>query len=262
VAEWIASRVTKTPRGYEILRAMGIAERKEPSDNVAYVNMTAVVTLRDAIRCARALGYQAPTEWATIANQLVLPVDTPSGVILDHDRYDPSEEKGATPAALAGLFPFGYSADAAVERATIEFYLGLAEQYVGSPMLSSLYGVWATRIGDRSRAADLLDEGYAKFVDERFMNTHEYRDDKFPEQPVAGPFFANLSGFLLGCMFGYPGIELREGAASTWCTRPVVMPRGWDAVEIERIWVHGRPAHLSAKHGEPNAHIEPTADNG
>jgi len=36
VAEWLCSRVDPTRRGYEILRGMGIAERKEPSDNDAF----------------------------------------------------------------------------------------------------------------------------------------------------------------------------------------------------------------------------------
>ncbi len=111
VAEWITSRVTKTARGYEITRAMGIAERREPSDNVAYVNMTATVALRDAIACAHALGYRAPIQWKTIADNMVIPVDRATHVILDHDGWDPSEEKGATPAALAGIFPFGLSVD-------------------------------------------------------------------------------------------------------------------------------------------------------
>jgi trehalose/maltose hydrolase-like predicted phosphorylase len=256
VAQWITSRVTKSNRGYEIRRAMGIAERTKPSDNVAFVNMTATVALREAVTFARQLGYQPPAEWTDVANSIVIPSDPRQDVILDHDCYNPDEEKGATPAVLAGLFPLGYQVDPTVERATIQYYLNLADQYIGSPMLSALYGVWATRVGDRARAADLLEEGYAKFSDPRFMNVHEYRPDKFPEQPIAGPFCANLSGFLLGCIYGYPGLHLNDGPPDTWCARPVVMPKGFDGIEIDRIWVRGRPAHLSATHGADRAHID------
>jgi len=35
VAEWLESRVSRTRRGYEIRRSMGIAEREQPSDNTA-----------------------------------------------------------------------------------------------------------------------------------------------------------------------------------------------------------------------------------
>ena len=99
----------------------------------------------------------------------------------------------------------------------------------------------------------MFEEGYAKFVSERFLNTHEYRDDRFPEQPPAGPFFANLGGFLLGLLYGLPGLRVGSGAPTSWCERPVVMPETWDGVEVERIWVRGRPAHLLARHGDPRA---------
>ncbi len=35
--------------------------------------------------------------------------------------------------------------------------------------------------------------------------------------------------------------------------RRVVLPEGWDAIEVERVWVHGRPAHLCAEHGAGRA---------
>jgi len=256
ISEWIASRVTKSPRGYEIRRAMGIAEREEPSDNVAFVNMAATVALRDTLRCGRQLGYAPTGPWQEIADNLVVPIDKRRRVILDHDDFTPKEEKGATPAALAGLFPYGYEVDPEVERATIEYYLDIADDYIGSPMLSSLYGVWATRIGDRERAADLLEEGYAKFVNDRFMNTHEYRHDKFPDQPIAGPFFANLSGFLLGCMYGFPALSLDDGDPTAWGKREVVLPTGWEGIAIDRIWARRRPARLEASHGDGRATIE------
>jgi len=42
----------------------------------------------------------------------------------------------------------------------------------------------------------------------------------------------------------------------------VVLPEGWEAIEVERIWVRGRPARLVARHGDDRARIElaPVAD--
>ena len=49
VANWIASRVVKTRRGYEIRETLGFAEdRPAPVHNDAYVNMAAAVVLREA----------------------------------------------------------------------------------------------------------------------------------------------------------------------------------------------------------------------
>jgi trehalose/maltose hydrolase-like predicted phosphorylase len=254
-AEWITSRGVRTDRGWEIKRAMGIAEREEPADNAAFVNMSAVVTLREAIRCAERFGYSVPDQWRSMADGLVIPMNR-SGVIVDHDGYTRREEKASTPAALAGLFPLGYPANEEVEQATLRFYLGMADDYAGSPMLSALLGAWAAMLPDRALASRLFEEGYGKFACDRFNNVHEYREDRFPDEPVSGPFLANIGGFLLSCMYGLTGIRIGPGAPDTWCQRPVAMPDLWEAVEIERVWVRGCAASVRAKHGDRQASIE------
>jgi hypothetical protein len=150
-----------------------------------------------------------------------------------------------------GIWPFGYRLAADEEKATLDFYLGQADAYLGSPMLSALYGAWAARAGDRALALKLLDEGYAKFDGGRFGQILEYRADRFPEQPRAGPFFANMGGFLSGLLLGMPRLEPGEGAPETWAKASVVLPAGWEAIEIDQLWVHGRPMRLIARQGEP-----------
>ena len=118
-------------------------------------------------------------------------------------------------------------------------------------MLSALYGAWAARTGDRELALKLLDEGYGQFCVGRFLQTLEYRADRFPEQPQAGPFFANIGGFLISLLFGFTGIEPDSGDPASWCKRPVVLPAGWSSIEIERVWVHGQAMKLVARHGQP-----------
>jgi hypothetical protein len=234
---------------------MGIAEREEPADNAAFVNMAAAVTLREAIDCAERLGYAVPGPWRSMADGIVLPVNR-ANVILDHDGYTRREEKASTPAALAGLFPLGYPAPKAVARATLRFYLEMADDYAGSPMLSALLGAWAAMTSDRALSSRMFEEGYAKFSSDRFNVVHEYRPDKFPEQPVSGPFLANLGGFLMACMYGLTGLRVGSGDPMTWSERPVVMPSLWDGVEIERVLIRGRPASLHATHGDDRATIE------
>jgi hypothetical protein len=80
--------------------------------------------------------------------------------------------------------------------------------------------------------------------------TLEYRPDVFPDQPRAGPFFANLGGFLLSLLTGFPGIKPGPGEPKDWKKRPVVLQDGWGAIEIERIWLHGRPYKLVAREGD------------
>ena len=66
---------------------------------------------------------------------------------------------GATPESLGGLFPFNHPVSPEVEKATIEFYLGGIEKYLGYPMFNAPLGVFAARLGDRDRALHLLEKG-------------------------------------------------------------------------------------------------------
>jgi len=207
VAEWIASRVTRTGRGYEIRRG------------------------------------------------LVLPMD--GDVILDHDGYTPDIEKGATPAALCGLFPLGYEVSPDVYEATVRYWLAMADDYIGAPMLPGLYGAWAATIGERKASLDLFEEGYARYVSPRFMTTHEYRPDRFPDQPVAGPFMANIGAFLTACLYGLTGLRIDDPDPTRWPSRPVIMPEGWDGIEVERVHTATGPARLVAHHGDHAARLEP-----
>jgi trehalose/maltose hydrolase-like predicted phosphorylase len=248
VADWIASRAHRGPEGYEIRASMGIAEREEPVDNAAFTNMAAVVVLEDATRIGQRLSYAVDPLWEEIARRMIVP--RRDKVVVSHDGYRKTEEKGATPDPLMGIWPFGYRLDAEAEKATLDFYLDQADAYLGSPMLSALYGAWATRSGDRALALRLLDEGYAKFEAGRFGQILEYHPDRFPEQPRAGPFFANMGGFLGGLLLGMPRLEPGEGEPETWSRAQVVLPAGWEAIEIDRVWVRGRPMRLEARHGE------------
>jgi hypothetical protein len=255
VADWIKSRVTKSARGYEIRASMGIAEREQPADNAIFTNMSALLVLEATITAAERLGLAIDPDWSRIAAGLVIPVR--GKVVISHDDYRQNEEKGATPDPLMGVFPLGFRFDAETEQATLAFYLATARAYIGSPMLSALYGVWAARTGDRRLSAELLDAGYGGFCTERFMQTLEYRQDVFPEQPRAGPFFANMGGFLMGLMLGFPRLEPSPGEPQTWAQGPVVLPAGWRAIEIDRVWIRGRAWRLSAVQGAERAQLEP-----
>jgi trehalose/maltose hydrolase-like predicted phosphorylase len=248
VADWLVSRTHQSRRGYEIRRSMGIAERKCESDNEAFTMLSAKAVLEAALRTAQDIGQSPGADWAEISAKLVLPIR--NGVLVSHDDFRVNEEKGATPSPLMALFPLEAGLGADVERKTLDFYLKLAPNYIGSPMLSAFYGVWAARRGDRALCLKLLRDGYASFASGRFLQTLEYRPDKFPEQPKAGPFFANMGAFLLDLLIGFPGLNITPGEPSAWPQHDVVLPQGWKAIEVERLWVHGRPARLFAQHGK------------
>lgn len=253
VADWLSQRVTATERGYEVLESMGIAEREQAVDNPAYMNLVSAQVLRDAVSTAAALGLAAPFHWSDIANRLVLPMR--DGGLVSHDGYRVNETKGATPDPLMGVFPLPDRMTARVRQETLERYLARADEYLGSPMLSALYPTWAARTGDRRLGARMLEEGYGKFLHGRFTQTLEYRPDRFPEQPKAGPFQANIGALLSSLLIGLPGLEPSSRAPDEWARHKVQLPTGWSAIEVERIWIRGEPVRLRARHGADQAEL-------
>ena len=82
------------------------------------------------------------------------------------------------------------------------------------------------------------------------METNEFSLKRFPDKPRVGPFMANLGGFLMSCLYGLTGLQLSAAEPAEWFTRPVVLPEGWDAIQVDRVFVRGRRARLLARHGE------------
>ncbi len=256
VCQWVVGRATSTSRGYELRGVMGIAERERPTNNEAFTAMAAIVVLRHAIAVSERLGRQVPVAWRAVADRLVVPTDASARHIVSHDAWRANEEKGSTPGPLAGLFPFWHEVPPAVERRTLQRYLRLADDYVGSPMLSALYGVWACWAGERELAARLLDEGYAQMHVGRFLQQLEQRPDREPDKPRAGPFFANMGGFLSGLLFGMPAIRVGPEEPTDWPRRPVILPAGWKSIVVDRAWIRGKPARIEARHGAARAVID------
>jgi hypothetical protein len=260
VADWTISRAIRTSRGFEIRFALGPAERRRaPVDNDAYVNIGAIAALQEATALAERCGFPAPSSWAEVAEGMFLPRDGATGAILNHDRFDPDEEDAVvagTPEAAAGLFPLGYRVEPEVEAATLRGALSRIDPYLGLPMLSAPAAVYAAWLGDRRRAAELFEAGYAEFVNEPYGEVNEFSNVRFPDKPRAAPLFANLGGLLTSLLYGLPRLRLGPGPPDSWCQGPVVMPEGWEGLEVERLWVRGRPASFAARHGAARPRLE------
>jgi hypothetical protein len=248
-AEWAASRVIRTARGFEIDDVTGPAEAKAAVTNDAWTNCAAILVLRAATALSSRLGIDPPDDWMEVANSLVVPVDPRTGILSNHDGYRLDEEKGGTPEGAAAIFPLGWPAPPELEATTFRFAIEKqAPAYLGTPMMSALFGVWAARIGERDAAMDLLERGYGGFVDDPFLAA-----DEFPAhekgKPIANPMFANIGGYLLGLLFGFPGIDVGFTDPEDWLARGCRLPAGWNEIAVERVWVRGRPARLEARHG-------------
>jgi trehalose/maltose hydrolase-like predicted phosphorylase len=257
VGEFVASRVVRTGRGFELMDTVGPREHYEPVSNNAYTNMAAATLLRGTIDLAGLIGDGVPALWAEIADGLVVPLDSRRGTILNHDGARLSEPQGGVPEGAAGLFPVGYRSPEDVELATYRYAaMEQAPRYVGAPMLSSLLPVYAARAGDRALARALLEAGFGDFVNEPFLEPDEYPRSR-TDRPRASPMFANLSGYLNGLLYGFTGIRLGPREPELWAERAVVLPLGWRQIHVDRLWIRGTPWQMDAMQGAERAILVP-----
>lgn len=249
VAEWITSRVTSTGRGYEILHVTGIDEGHDNVHNDGFTNASAIVVLREAAELARRLGYGAPDVWEQIAANLYLPIDVDKNVIGSRDGAAPSLD------VLTALFPLGFSISDEIDRATMEAVV--AKSKPGGAMLSGFIGVYAARLGNRPLAREMTETGLLCFATDPFTQFTEVADRNSSIGHVGStPFLSNPAGTQLSCLYGLTGLRLGYGVPESWAKHPVVLPEGWESIEVERIWAHGRPARLRAVHGAERAEVE------
>ena len=106
-----------------------------------------------------------------------------------------------------------------------------------------------------------MEDGYGRFCVGRFMQTLEYREDVFPKQPRAGPFLQTWVDFSLASSLDSRDFSQVGRDAQGWSRRPVILPADWTAIEIERLWIGGRPYKLVARQGEERALMTPLRDD-
>lgn len=253
VAEWITSRVAKTDRGYEIRHVTGVDEFLDNVHNNSYTNAAAIVVLQEAIACARALGMTPPASWSKVADGMFLPIDPKTQVMMKNDAYEYTGGM-CVPETLLAYFPFTYQHSPDVDRATYRYHIDLAETFLGMPMASSLFGVWAVRNGERDLSRRFFEKGVIDFLVEPYHQFNESVVGSYGD-PTHALFLTNPAGFLMSLMMGLTGLQLDAGDPREWGKFPIAMPDGWDGIEIERIWARGREARLSAHHGDARAKI-------
>ena len=261
VAEFVASRASSGPaRGFEIRDTVGPREHYEPVDNNAYTNMAAAGRCRRRSACARVdrtrraarSGARSRRAWSCRGTRR-------RGAIINHDGARLDEPQGGVPEGAAGLFPVGYGRRRRSSCATYRY--AAAEQ---APRLRrradaerAAAGLRRARRRARACRANSWSEATVTFINEPFLEPDEYPRTR-TDRPRASPMFANLSGYPdRPAVWLHRDTDRGRWIRETWCSRPVTLPEGWRGIEIERVWVRGRPWRLEARGGDPAATLEP-----
>jgi trehalose/maltose hydrolase-like predicted phosphorylase len=255
VAEWIASRVIETERGYEIRHITGIDEGRDNVDNDAETNGLASVVLREAVGFAQRLGVTPPAAWSDIAERLFIPIDADRRIVRKNDRYDLGLNQ-ACPDTMMLTFPFAYPLADDVSEATVAYNLEHAHTYLGMPMNSANFAVWACRAGEREKAIEFIEAGMMSRVVQPYWQLIESTRQTFSVPQTV--FVTACGAFMTALLQGLTGLHLDSGNPLGWARHPITLPKGWEAIEVERFWAHGEPVRLSARHGAPRAQLQKT----
>jgi trehalose/maltose hydrolase-like predicted phosphorylase len=253
VAEWIASRVIETERGYEIQHITGIDEGRDNVDNDAETNGLAAVVLREAVGFAQRLGVTPPAAWSAIAERLFIPIDAERRIVRKNDRYDLGLNQ-ACPDTMMLTFPFAYPLANDVHKATVAYNLEHAHTYLGMPMNSANFAVWACRAGEREKAIEFIEAGMMSRVVQPYWQLVESTRQTFGVPKTV--FVTACGAFMTAVLQGLTGIHLDSGDPQGWAKHPITLPAGWEAIEVEQFWAHGEPMRLTARHGAKSAELK------
>jgi protein-glucosylgalactosylhydroxylysine glucosidase len=268
VAEWIAHRGAFTARGYEIRHIMGHNEREADISNDSMVNLLCRMVLGDAIAAAAAVGQTAPPEWSRIEKAIYIPEDPVHKVIepfsgdesllynASQNRYEPIQLHAHPedyPLNNTQVLVFhDPPIPPAVYRSTWTFEESLRAKRAPSPSVPASLrspgfsipplAACAAMFGKLDEAADLFRLAATEYVTGPFDIPKEYRPY------YDGAYITNNASLLLAAMYGFTGMRIAEG---DWRKHPVSLPTGWKRIEIDRIWIKGRPWHVVAERGKP-----------
>jgi len=255
VAEWIESRGIYTERGFEIRHVMGVDESQTTTNNNSYMNLVCKMAMQAATECAHKVGIIPPKNWKQIAKSIAITLDKERRFVIPYDGAEPGPAYSV--GMLQFLFLHGMPVSQVLFKNTYEFEeqlrvsLPSAASNPGSPkapaFTSPPFAVCAAFFDDRRKAAELFENAWKPYWAAPYGLAKEYRF--FPD----GSYVTGYGSLLQAAMFGFTGLRITD---RDWRQYPAKMPAGWRRIEIDRIWVKGKPMKVIAEHGRLTELIE------
>jgi len=268
VAEWIESRGTFSDIGFEFHHLGGVDEHSIGKSNDAHFNGLAKMVIKAAIRCAEIVNEPVPEIWQDIADQIIMPMDSSRGIVVQYEGANPIIGKAPYGPGMLQYFinhdALAYGVvDIETFRKTYEFEEEMRISIPAHPsnpcsdgapgFTTPPFAACAAFFGDRIKAAQLFERTWKRYRTGSFGLTVEYK-----QPPRRGDYLTNHGSLLQTAIYGFTGLRLAEGS---WSKYKAMLPAGWDKIEIDKIWVKGRPMKLVAEHGKP-AVLSPLTDAG
>jgi trehalose/maltose hydrolase-like predicted phosphorylase len=240
VAEWITSRGVYTRRGFEIRHIMGPDEGMPNVNNDAYVNLICKMVLQAATIFAGKLGVAAPPAWQRAARLMFLPIDHKKDVIMPCENPPAGRNYPTGGLDMLTLHDPPVSKD--LVRRTFDYQQAIrAHQPRAIGFAEAATAATAAWLGYRDKARQLFQASWQGDWIKPFGMLKEAPIETY------GCFLTNCGSLLQTVMLGFTGLRVREG---NWAAYPAILPEGWSRIEIDRIWVRGKPQRVVAENGK------------
>jgi len=229
VADWISTRVTKTARGYEV-RNNTASESFENTHNEPDTNRRFAALLREAIGLAERFGIEPPRRWGEVADNILILTD-PADLARETAAGDLKRQQTLSVVEDANL-PWGSWGNH------------------GTGMTPSALA------GDRELAAEYARASIEAHWQPDFGGWREYGQYWNYGQFEMDCFVSQTGSLLKELLLGLPRLTIGPGSVKSWCGGPISLPAGWETIEVERLWVRGKPTRLVARHGAERAELD------
>lgn len=101
--------------------------------------------------------------------------------------------------------------------------------------------------GKKDEAAALFTYSWKPYWHEPFGMTSEYQLQSY------GSYITTFGSLLQNTLLGLTGLRIQKG---DWRKFNCTLPSNWDKIEIERIWINGKPVKIIAEDGKPARMID------
>lgn len=237
IADFWISRVKLGSDGkYHIDGVTGPDEFTAGVNDESLTNASAIITLRNAVSAATALGLEPNPKWTSVADKIYVAVD-PDGSHPEYQGYTNETVKQADTVLMT--YPYGYVTDPRIAAKDLNRYMPVTDPG-GPAMTASVEGIIAAQIR-QTGCLDytLLENSYLPFLRgayDQFLET-QYLVPSARQGHPAFSFATGAGGFLQMFPFGFAGLRWSPSAL---VLNPTLPPQLSEGITLRGIYFQGR----------------------
>jgi trehalose/maltose hydrolase-like predicted phosphorylase len=202
---WAAKAAPEPGGGYAITQVQTPDEYATDTDNDAYTNAAAALSLQGAVKAADILGKTVPPSWSRIASGLIktMPIDTSRNIYLEHQGYTGQQIKQADVVMLT--YPLDFSMPRSMGINDLNYYTPRTDVN-GPAMTDAIHSIAAAALDAPGCSAyTYMLRSYRPFLREPYLQFSEFAPVTLSE--TAYDFLTGVGGFMQEFLYGFSGFR-------------------------------------------------------